>query len=226
MCYSTNHIIPKNFINPEKCFIYGHKNILFFENICKKRGLKPIYYSLIRNPFKKRISKFNFGCEVNLEGDSRFRSNLQSSINNEKYKKNFFQSYINMMSFLFSNCNVKLNDQNFLKNIFNNAEDDFKHYYNIQDLKSSKLKDINSFSKNSFAKISKINFFEETKHMNRLYLKLGIKGKKKIITNVSNLYLNPSILNNASFHKEIFPKFFDDIIIYLKFFQIKKKKNL
>jgi hypothetical protein len=224
VCYSTNRIIPKNFINPEKCFIHGHKNISFFENICKKRNLKPIYYTLFRNPFKKRISRFNFGCEVNLEGDARFKSNLQSFIDNEKYKKNFFQFYINMQSFLFSNSDQNFNNQNFIKGILSNSEDDFKYYYNIQDLKSSKLSDINYFSKNSFAKISKINFFDETKHMNRLYLKLGISGKK-IITNTSNCYLNPYILNNASFQKEIFPKFFEDIIIYLNFLQIKKKKN-
>ena len=32
-------------------------NILFFKKICKERGLKPIFYSIIRNPYRKRISK-------------------------------------------------------------------------------------------------------------------------------------------------------------------------
>lgn len=221
-CFPTSKPIPKVIDNPEKCVIHGHKSILFFKKICKERGLKPIFYSIIRNPYRKRISRFNYGVDVFLEDDPRYRSNLKSFLINDLYKKDFFLSYINMYSFLYSNYNKKYNDENWYKNILNTSTDDYKHYFDIKSLKSQKIKDINNFSKNCFFKLSQINFIEETNQINKLLEKFNIK-KNNTIHNKSNFYLNLDILNDDKFHILIFDKFLEDTIIYLNFLQLKKK---
>ena len=220
-CYPTSRFIPKIIDNPEKCVIYGHENILFFKKICKERGLKPIFYSIIRNPYRKRISKFNYGIDVFLDDDPRYKTNLKNFMISDLYKNDFFLSYINMNTFLYSDYDKKFNNENWYKNILNNSTDDYKNYFDIKSLKSNKIKDINNFSKNCFFKLSKINFIEETNQITKLLEKFKIK--KNNLYNKSNFYLNLDILNDDKFHISIFDKFLEDAIIYLNFLQIKKK---
>ena len=182
-CYPTSRFIPKIIDNPEKCVIYGHENILFFKKICKERGLKPIFYSIIRNPYRKRISKFNYGIDVFLDDDPRYKTNLKNFMISDLYKNDFFLSYINMNTFLYSDYDKKFNNENWYKNILNNSTDDYKNYFDIKSLKSNKIKDINNFSKNCFFKLSKINFIEETNQITKLLEKFKIK-KNNLYNNI------------------------------------------